>query len=122
MIERLDLQIHEFAAHVSMFQDQAADAYRQFESSRPRAARIEIENAGARLLLGNVTVARDHRMESRCLWLEIERREIVQHKDGNTIHFEHFSLWQSVSPRRCVDIAAHGGDGGYGGQIVQNLG
>ena len=53
-------QSHEFAAHAAGFYNEFANAHRQFESPRARAAGIEIEHSVARLLLGNVAVSADY--------------------------------------------------------------
>src|SRR3954454_9620938 len=63
-------------------QHQPADRNRQLEPPRPRAARIEIEHAIPHLLLRNMAVPKDDRIESRSMRLQIESRQIVQDIDG----------------------------------------
>jgi hypothetical protein len=96
-------------------------AHRQFEAPRAGAAGIEVEHAGARLLLGNVAVARDHHMETGRFGFEVERREIVQHVDGEAIHFEHFRLRKLARPSAGVDVATHRGDGRNSCERLQNF-
>ena len=59
----------------------------KLEAARTRAARVEIEDAGAGFLSGNVAVAGDDDAESGGFGLEVELREIVENVDGNAAEF-----------------------------------
>jgi hypothetical protein len=94
----------------------------ELESPRPCAAGIEIEHAVARFLLGLVTVAGDHDVESGGFGLEIEAREIVQDIDGNAGELDDFGFGEFAGPCLLVDVASDRGDGGDGGEFVENFG
>ena len=101
--------------------DQPSNRHRQFEAPRTCAAGIEVEHAVAHLLLRNVAVAGDHNLESGGFRLQIELREIVQHVDGNAADLDDFGLRQVCAPTRLVDIAADGGHGRDGCELLENF-
>jgi len=105
-----------------MFQDQPANAHRQFESPRPSTPRIEIEHAFACLLFRDMTMAADHNRESRRFRLEVQLNQIVQNVNGNAAHLEHLGFRERAGPRPFVDIAEHRCDGGNCRKLFEDLG
>ena len=71
----------DFRADFISLDPQASHSDGQFEPPRAGAARIEVQNAGAHLLPGNVAVAVDDDSESGSLRLQIELRKIVENID-----------------------------------------
>jgi hypothetical protein len=97
-------------------------AHWQFESPRPRAARIQVKHSIAHLLFGNVTVAADHNRESSRFGLEVQLLQIMQHIDGNTAQLNHLSFRQLATPGRFIDVSTHGGDGTNRGKLLEDIG
>jgi len=114
--------MQEFSPHAPILQDQSAHAHGKLESSRPRAAGIEIEHSVARLLLGNMAVAADYNRESSGLRLEVQLCQIVQYIDGNATQFKHLGSRQLARPRTLVDVAAHRSHGSNRGKFLEDLG
>lgn len=112
----------EFSPHGSVGDDELTGGYGQFEAARAGAAGIEVKDAAARLLPGDMAMARDHDLDSGCLWFQIELREIVQHEDGNAGDLDEFGFGQFAGPRRLVDIAADGGNGRDGRELIEDFG
>ena len=74
-----------------------------------------------RLLLRDVAVAGDDYVESGCVRLQIELREIVQHVDGNATYLDDFGHRQLAGPCGLIDIATDGGYRRDGCEFVKNL-
>jgi len=66
-------------------------------------------------------MAGDDYAESRCLGLQIELREIVQHIDGNARDLDDFLRREFAGPWGLIDIAADGGYRRDGCEFVKNL-
>jgi hypothetical protein len=64
-------QLHEFSSYAAGFDNQSAEAHRQFESPRTRAAWVEIEHSVARLSFGDVTVSAYYNRESGGFGLDV---------------------------------------------------
>ena len=64
---------------------------------------------------------RDHDSEACRFRLQIQLSQVVQHKNGNTGELENFRLCQFARPRCCVDVAADGGHGRDGCELLKNL-
>ena len=60
--------------------------------------------------------------ESRCFWLQIELRQVMQYVDGNAAEFDNICFRQLPRPGAFVDVSAHGGDGRNSSQLFENLG
>jgi hypothetical protein len=67
-------------------------------------------------------VTRDHDIESGAAGLQIQLRQIVENVDRDACGFEHGCFWQFPRPRALVDVAPHGGDGGDGGEFLEDVG
>jgi hypothetical protein len=115
-------QSHELAADSAIFQQELADAHRQFEPPRTGAAGVEIEHAISRLLFGDMTVAADHDGKPCGLRIEIQPPKIVQHVNGKPCAFEHFMLRQLLRPRIFIDIAPNHRDRSNCGELLDYLG
>ena len=113
--------LHDFSLDLAAFYDQPAHADWQLEPPRSRAARIEIQHAVPRLLLRNVTVARDDHAECCSLRLQIKLRQIVEHVDTEAADLDHLGLMQPARPRAFVDVPANRCDGRNLRQFVENL-
>ena len=116
------VQVYEFAPNFSILQDQPAHAHRQLEPSRSRAARIEVEDSVARLLLRHVTVATNYDRESSSFGFEIQLRQIVQDIDGDTADFENFRPRELERPGFLVDIPPHSDQRRDSRKFFENLG
>ena len=101
------MQVYEFAPNLSILYDQPSDTHGKLESSRPRAAGIEVEDSVLRLLLRHMTVAADHDRESSSLWFEVQLRKIMHNIDGYAANFENFRVMKLERLGVLVDIAAH---------------
>src|SRR5215472_16246990 len=66
---------------------QPAERNRQLESFWPRAAGVEIQHTVFGLLLGLMAVAADYGRETRSLWVQIKRVEVVENVDVQTAEF-----------------------------------
>ena len=69
-----------------------------------------------------MTVAGDDHVESSGLGLQIELREIVDNIDGNVGELDDFGCGEFAGPCLLVDVASDRGDGGDGGEFVENFG
>ena len=66
-------------------------------------------------------MAGDDDVEPGGLWFQIERGEIVEYIDRHAAEFDHFRLCQPSRPRCLVNVAADGGDGRDGCELLKNL-
>ena len=112
----------DFPSNISAFNGQPPDSHRQFKAPGTGAARIEVQDSAAHLLLRNMTVAGEDHLKSGGSRFQIESSEIMQHINGNAADLEDFGFSKGPGPRRLVNIAADGGQGRDGCQRLKNLG
>jgi hypothetical protein len=110
-----------FGPYAAILYGELSYAYRKFETPRSGAARIEEQNSVASFTSCNMAVAGDYDLKSRCLGFEIESRQLVQHINGDTVHFENLSLRQLSRPCFFVDVAANRSAGCNSRERFQNL-
>lgn len=93
----------------AVLQRQSPDAHRELKPPRPCAAGIEIEQTVLRLLLRNVTVARNNRGKSGRFGLQVELGEVVKNINRDAPDFEHVGGWNLLCPGSLIHVAADGG-------------
>lgn len=113
-------QRYQFAVHSAILHHEFADAHGKLESSRTRAARIEIKHSVAERLLGNVAMSGDYNREARRLRLEIQFGKVVQNVNGNAADLKHVRFRQPVGPWSFVNVPANSGDRGNLGKPFEN--
>ena len=96
------------------------DGHRQPKSSRPGAARIEIQHAILRFLLGHMGMPVNHNRKSRRLRFQIKLVQIVQHVDRDAADFEHIRGRNLARPGLAIHVAANRGDRRNLCQLFQN--
>jgi hypothetical protein len=116
-----NVQLDDFRFDEAGFNPEPADAHWQFESPRPRAARIEVKHSFTHFLLGNMAVAGNHDLESGGFRLEIELCEIVEHIDRDTSKFDDFILRQLTRPWTFIDVAADRSKRCDGRELLEDL-
>lgn len=89
-------ELYDLAMYSAVFNQQLADCDRQLESSWSSAARIEVKNSIAALVIGNVTVPRYNNVNSSGSRLQVECGQIVQDINRNAADFEQFRFRQRL--------------------------
>jgi hypothetical protein len=108
---QLLFQADELGKNRTLIDAQASDGYRQMEATRSRAARIKVEQALDRLLLGYVRVAADNRAVAHSGWIKPKFLQVVDDVDLHVADLQHGILRQFPRPRLNVNVPAHGSNG-----------
>ena len=81
---------------------------RQLKATRPRAARIQIEDSGIVALLGLMRVAADDRVEAGGLRFKVKILQLVEHIQMETGDFDNCGWRKFLRPGLRVHVAADG--------------
>lgn len=95
--------------------------HRQIEPSRPRASRIEKQDAAVFRPGRFVRMSAYDDMESRGDWIKIERVNVVKDVNRCAIRLDDFGFGQGQRPRVRIDISPHGKNGGESFQRFENF-
>src|SRR5471032_489197 len=93
----------------------------QFESARPRAARIEIQDAVFHFLFRLMRVPADHCRKAGSLGIEVERVDIMDDVDVKSAQLDNFRFLEASRPCLRVHIAANRRYGRHPFQRRDNL-